>query len=305
MARGRIYQCVWSHTRCQQGAPSTPRHLPPRIINLEAPPNRSSGSLTRILRTRPRADYAALSYCWGSGNTLRTTIGTLASDMSGIPIKNFPAGLQDATKTTVALGLRYLWIDCLCIIQDDAADWAAHSSHEMHTIYGKSTVTNLRHLLWDGGIPGGDSSTTAHDLATYLIPPIRSWDLNVDATPLSQRGWALQERLLPRRLLHFGARRGRYGAAHLVCRTRAAWELAAGIKSLESVTNVLFQWYGILRLYSRRRLTRALDKMPAIIGIVKVFAGSLATDLCGSELGSQRIPILGGRMLPMEELNLS
>ncbi|KAI6362735.1 hypothetical protein MCOR25_006136 [Pyricularia grisea] len=224
MARDWINGCLQSHKRCQQWVPSTPPPLPYRIIDLETPAKPVLNIFDKDPKSRPSADYAALSYCWGLGKTLRTTKATLDSHMSGIPIDTLPTGLQDAVQATVALKLRYLWIDCLCIIQDDAADWIMHSSHEMQTIYGQSTVTisatssddaskpwlstSLQSSpvkLWDGQIPGGDSSNpTTQGLATYLIPPIHSWDLNIDAAPLSQRGWALQERLLPRRVLHFG-----------------------------------------------------------------------------------------------------
>ncbi|KAI6354281.1 hypothetical protein MCOR31_011513 [Pyricularia oryzae] len=336
MARTWIIDCVQSHSRCQQGIPSSPPPLPLRVIDLEIPTNPVLKICNPHPENRPRADYAALSYCWGSGNTLRTTKANLASHVAGIPIEDFPAGLQDAVQTTLALELRYLWIDCLCIIQDDVADWAAHSSHEMQAIYGQSTVTisatssddaskpwpsssaaNSPIKLWDGPIPGGDGSTTAPGLATYLIRPVRSWDLNIDAAPLSQRGWALQERLLPRRVLHFGAQqlafeclthtatessharlalRGAEALLHPFAHVAAATGLhisyagharhgqsLLGIKSslfrgdgaVESLDDVLLQWYGILRLYSRRRLTRALDRMPAIMGIVKLFAERL------------------------------
>lgn len=89
--------------------------------------------------------YAALSYCWGStGDDARAQItltqGSLAQHRLGIRFKRLPLSVQDAVAMTRALSLRYLWVDALCISQDDPADWDRQCV-DMHKIYGNAFVT--------------------------------------------------------------------------------------------------------------------------------------------------------------------
>ncbi|KAH7111152.1 heterokaryon incompatibility, partial [Dactylonectria estremocensis] len=70
--------------------------------------------------------YVALSYCWGSD--LSGVVTTLSSNvephLQGIAVNSLPQIIQDAVRVYRELGLRYLWVDSLCIIQDDRKDWA-------------------------------------------------------------------------------------------------------------------------------------------------------------------------------------
>jgi hypothetical protein len=77
----------------------------------------------------PPAKYAALSHCWGLYPLLTTTTSNISSHSSrppgrsGIPLSSLPRTFRDAILIKRALGLRYLWIDSLCIIQDSDVDW--------------------------------------------------------------------------------------------------------------------------------------------------------------------------------------
>ncbi|KAK7985256.1 hypothetical protein PG988_002878 [Apiospora saccharicola] len=86
--------------------------------------------------------YIALSHCWGKTLTkdLITTSGNLQSRLRSISHDSLPPSFQDAVTITRALGIRYLWIDALCIIQDSAADWATESA-KMASVYGDSYLT--------------------------------------------------------------------------------------------------------------------------------------------------------------------
>ncbi|KAF8962342.1 heterokaryon incompatibility protein-domain-containing protein, partial [Flammula alnicola] len=75
-----------------------------------------------------RGHYAALSHCWGKEQLLTTTQATIAKRMRGIPLEQMPKTFQDAVAITRGLGLRYIWIDSLCIIQQDKADWEQQSA---------------------------------------------------------------------------------------------------------------------------------------------------------------------------------
>jgi hypothetical protein len=69
--------------------------------------------------------YVCLSYCWGSdvADITKTTLSNLSDHMEGIRTLSLQKGIQDAIKICRGLEIRYLWVDSLCIIQDDAQDW--------------------------------------------------------------------------------------------------------------------------------------------------------------------------------------
>ncbi|RYP79680.1 hypothetical protein DL769_002820 [Monosporascus sp. CRB-8-3] len=82
-----------------------------------------------LVETGHREDlYVALSHCWGREQILVTTRKTLSDRMKGIALDDMPLTFRDAVKLTRALNLRYLWIDSLCIIQQDAQDWEEQSA---------------------------------------------------------------------------------------------------------------------------------------------------------------------------------
>ena len=69
-----------------------------------------------------------------------TTKSNLTSHLSNIDLDELPPAIQDAIRLTRLLGLRYIWIDALCIIQDDRDDWTREAS-KMHKVYTQSTLT--------------------------------------------------------------------------------------------------------------------------------------------------------------------
>jgi hypothetical protein len=83
--------------------------------------------------------YIALSYGYGRALPLRTTNATLDEHCDGIPFDVFPRTLQDAIHVTKGLGLRYIWINALCIIQDDEKNWEEQAAL-MGEIYEGSTL---------------------------------------------------------------------------------------------------------------------------------------------------------------------
>ncbi|KAG4428087.1 hypothetical protein IFR05_016431, partial [Cadophora sp. M221] len=70
---------------------------------------------------------ATLSHCWGQAKGLSTTKSTLDQHVQGIMFQDLPKSFQDAVTVSRSLGLPYLWIDSLCIIQDSKSDWERES----------------------------------------------------------------------------------------------------------------------------------------------------------------------------------
>ncbi|KAK6700464.1 hypothetical protein SNK05_013277 [Fusarium graminearum] len=85
--------------------------------------------------------YVALSYRWGGLEAVwQTTTSNLESRSSGFSIDEFPKTLSNIVKVTHNLGFKWIWIDSLCIVQDDKDDWAREAV-KMVAIYQNAIVT--------------------------------------------------------------------------------------------------------------------------------------------------------------------
>jgi Heterokaryon incompatibility protein (HET) len=197
------------------------------------PPNRlvyvgpADGSENpRLVLTQGIEDsWVALSYCWGGESDFVLSQTTLKSLMDGMPLTLFPATIRDAITITRGLGVRYLWVDALCIRQDSQSDWL-HESSKMQNVYKDATVTliaasstsvnegifltrffqnNPCPLPWGAPCNTDKASPTSRQLA-YLRPTTSECDLG-EPWPIHHRGWALQEDLLSSRTLSFSSSR--------------------------------------------------------------------------------------------------
>lgn len=103
--------CVEGHVECRSRQES---ELPRRVIDVH-------GDSPHLFIPFPgtTGKWVALSHCWGKGNTYKTTRETLESRQHGLDWGSLPQTYRDAIMVTRALGYQYLWIDSLCIVQDD------------------------------------------------------------------------------------------------------------------------------------------------------------------------------------------
>lgn len=118
-ARRWLAECTGSHAQCNS---ADSNWLPTRVLDL----GEGNGPIeVRLYETvTGQLDkYIALSYCWGKCGNLVTTKATLKDRKEGIPWDSMPQTFRDAAEISRKLEIRYLWIDALCIIQDDASDW--------------------------------------------------------------------------------------------------------------------------------------------------------------------------------------
>jgi len=136
-----IRQCAEFHMVCT--VVENPQ-LPIRILDLGDPRVQDTSTMKLKVSGGERGHYIALSYRWGAnaggGSTLLTTTTLLADRLKGIPWQDIPQTFRDAIKLSWALGVRYLWIDSLCILQDDEADWDKEAA-SMAEVYENSFLT--------------------------------------------------------------------------------------------------------------------------------------------------------------------
>lgn len=185
-----------------------------------------------VLLTSSSIQYIALSHCWGTGNRpFTTTHATFPQRTDRIAFASLPRTFQHAVQATRELGARYLWIDSLCIVQDDVEDWAIESGL-MGSIYARSYVT----LAADssGSSEGGLFNTASvlqdeepmgqhvvlklpaeGEVRHLYISDERAVPSNLDSRGVSEdgesdpdrtlvtRGWTLQEAILAPRVLHY------------------------------------------------------------------------------------------------------
>ncbi|KAH7094792.1 heterokaryon incompatibility protein-domain-containing protein [Paraphoma chrysanthemicola] len=207
-----LENCDSDHPQCQRSRPS---RLPSRVLELRGPKDvrLHVGEFTEADRLR----YACLSHCWGGTVPLRTTKDTVQSFLAdGIPWDSLPLTFQHAANLTHRLGLRYLWIDSLCIIQDDEEDWRHHGS-SMCNIYSGSYVTlaatgapNSAHGMFTS-FPRENDCFKYFNIADprderqeyEIVAYDKSKSTRYEDLPLSGRAWFFQERLLSPRIVHF------------------------------------------------------------------------------------------------------
>lgn len=137
IARNWLSSCQRWHHRCTGQPISTIK--PSRLLELSSSERqislrvRSAHELTEI-----PLSYCTLNHCWGRRQPVRLTRGLLRSFQHHRPFEILPQTFADAIQITLNLGLSYLWIDSLCICQDDQDDWLAESA-KMGDIYSNAT----------------------------------------------------------------------------------------------------------------------------------------------------------------------
>ncbi|ROW17088.1 hypothetical protein VPNG_01025 [Cytospora leucostoma] len=111
--------------------------LPTRVLDL-GDADAMEGDLRLVETDRQNGQYVALSYCWGGYADFRTLRDNYTERLEEIRFDQLPALFAHAVKVTRGLGIRYLWIDALCIIQEDAEDWHREAAC-MSDIYWNTT----------------------------------------------------------------------------------------------------------------------------------------------------------------------
>lgn len=263
------------------------------------------------------ADYVSLSHCWGKSPAYKTEILSLLDRRRGMSVVEMPKTFRDAVAITRNLGLQYLWIDSLCIIQDSAVDWARESA-QMGRIYrdaaitifaessdsdaggcfasrpqtGKTSAlyrTPMLDALMDlfseqRGCPGSSFvQQKLHHAGSHSLPEqysifesAKRLIVMEGLTPLSSRGWVLQESILSFRSLTYDQHEVRWACPTMIAcecipegHARKSWSrFDKGDVDVVEERSLFNAWATIVNEFSLRRLTFGKDKLPALAGIV-------------------------------------
>ncbi|EXJ86538.1 hypothetical protein A1O3_03490 [Capronia epimyces CBS 606.96] len=304
-----IKECSLGHRLCT--IDKRPPFLPTRLVDVSPESCPSGMRLVHTVDFLDRAaKYAALSHAWGLKEQRikpipKTRADSLLDRLDQIPWEELTKTFQDAIVVARRLGLRYIWIDALCIIQDDAADFATQAS-QMAQIYGRAhvVISATRAATGDVGIfhrrPGAQtvSCTDKEDkrLTAFVKQRLVHDDFitgeprDFGTSPLFARAWCFQERLLATRVVHFSQHEIVWECnQELWCecggiRPDSTTETGSNFKGRQALAmrksslSVRHRtWYDILRVYTARSLTVESDRLPALSG----FAHQIATPAMG------------------------
>ncbi|KAI9855924.1 MAG: hypothetical protein M1813_009358 [Trichoglossum hirsutum] len=279
--------------------------FPARLIDLEAFPGtktRAVGDLRLVEVVRDCPKYMTLSHYWGGNLEGKTTLLNLSQRLLRFRLQEIPPTFKDTVEITRRLGIRYLWIDALCIIQDSPTDWAEESV-KMAEIYSQSFLTiaadkckdsfgscfNIASRAQDLGgetectmveVPKTLQDGSTSSLLFWLLrDSFQSPDMGpLENSPLNERGWVFQERILSPRTVHFTATqlvwecRGTLLTEDLLPLPSADRRHASFFKEfLGSDPRNIIHWYGeIESAYLPLKFTNPEDRLIAISGIAKM-----------------------------------
>ena len=300
-ARQHLLECEIYHKDCES---SLDREMPTRVVDLGRP---GSGSNPYILETGGRlGKYIALSYCWGDGvkHPVKLKKSNYSAMLQGFVYGSLTRSHEEALQVAQILGYRYIWIDALCIIQDDSSDWEKESSR-MTECYHNAALTLIAGES-DHSSKGFLSCSFEHCLNpvqldyTHLDAPGEKSDLYVclprstETGPVAERAWCFQEDLLSRRKLIFGreqlffncASRDFHESGIVFNKNRStSLDVKEIFLSLDLHTigespdvrreKVITAWYTIVQEFSACSMFDPHDVFAAFMGVAKKVQGML------------------------------
>ncbi|KAJ4201437.1 hypothetical protein NW759_015624 [Fusarium solani] len=292
------------HSRCLHG--QTPL-LPTRVLKIGP-----EDEPLELYESQPgeTGKYIALSHCWGrrAYQPLRTTARSLSMGSLSFPLTNRSAVFSDAIWICRQLGVPYIWIDSLCIVQDSKRDWEAESA-KMAQYYSQAHLTIAVETSPNGTVPflrerderwqamafkatDQDGSPSTYVVQEHYMTEFYEDDPKnyyIDGRDLlPTRAWTMQESFLSNRIIHFTP-------------SDMIWECHNGIASQdehrdaskamklnvrpvfyaldymeatdeERVEGAYKVWSSLLDQFCRRSITFESDRLPAFSGVASRFS---------------------------------
>ncbi|KAM0431385.1 hypothetical protein ACHAPT_005362 [Fusarium lateritium] len=306
-----LENCWGNHAGCRKNHDAS--YLPTRLIDVES----SAPSLVRLVVTAEESiddpRYIASSHCWGLNMpaSAKTITSNLKQHTESISLSDLSHTFVDFITISRNIGVRYVWIDSLCIIQDSYEDWTIEAS-QMAAVYSNAYVTVAASSSSDGtgGCRIGDASTS------FFGPADLTWDeedesentksrtvrvfakpanhavTSLSQDPLLSRGWTLQERELSPRVIHYSRDTIRWECVCQKATLEFPWsdglsfnnalrafdqgqlqpQGTEGWYSNEAARKNSFVWFEVVERYTKRSLTKQTDILPAVSGIARYFS---------------------------------
>lgn len=291
------------HSQCKVASQSDSSIRPARLVEVSSDRSDHHVKLHCTNETE-KIEWGTLSYCWGGDQTGKLTIARLPQYTQKIQVSSLSATLRDAIRVAQGIGMRYIWIDALCIIQDCQDDKLIELA-KMPKIYEMSMLT----------ISASSASTSAEGFLqtrkSIAGQPIRLRTALADGSrgnillcrseqrfgstdePVNQRAWCFQERLLSHRILDYGTRSLQWACRSQELQMGGAFQLSEPgldgsggrgmwqtryqdprfqdlLQTVESKRVEIWGW--IVRIYSSRKITFTQDRPIALAGIAEEYA---------------------------------
>jgi hypothetical protein len=294
-----ISTCVNEHEECKAAVhqirgTSHQQQLPTRLLRLKRGKRHPLLCVCETQHLDPSTRYVTLSHCWGVSQPTKLLITNYTDFMQQVEFNSLPRTFQDAVAFSIAVGVEYLWIDSLCIIQDSRDDWQREAPL-MCSVYSNSWVNFAATAARDGhgGLFHNNSplvqscllktSWTGLQPGEYLCVDETAWQRRIEDGPLNKRAWVLQERLLAPRTIHFAYDQiwwsclsgenccEAFPTGTLTTSWIASPSIAALLKtSKEDLISCNEAWLTIVKAYTKLDLTYGSDKLIALAGIAEV-----------------------------------
>ncbi|KAI1095826.1 heterokaryon incompatibility protein-domain-containing protein [Rostrohypoxylon terebratum] len=294
----------------KQNPPQQPSFIPTRLIQVDCDvPRLVLKDDVLKSRTEP-IRYAALSYCWGNReealSQYKTTKSTLKARLSGFEARKMSKILCDAIYTARALSMSYIWVDALCIIQDDIQDWEKESI-QMGRIYENAHVTffTLASNSCTQGFLERQPALLRIPFRSKINPQIEgAWGVRLQGidsrlsvlnddlyinkdlatSNWGKRGWTYQEQALSKACIWFGTSR-----IHFLCpewsytegdavRSRALPHFQLDHLNVpdKHADSLCWNWYAVVvEQFTERLFTNWTDLFPALSGLAQNFHKTL------------------------------
>ncbi|KAF7547980.1 hypothetical protein G7046_g8839 [Stylonectria norvegica] len=222
LAKHWVKECLTHHEGCKKPIDEKPWY-PTRLLSFDL----NDTSMVRLLDTDQTTlvgQYMTLTHRWGPTEHLMLTKDTYPQLLDGVLLSALPQVFQDAISICRHMGVGYIWIDSLCILQgkDNIRDWqheaslmrnvysnsfcnisAADASDSSQSIFGSRDPGTIIPQEVEMTISGGEGGKTTERL---ILSDYRFWKTEVTDALVNKRAWVLQERFLAPRILHFGKR---------------------------------------------------------------------------------------------------
>ena len=307
--REHFERCL-RHPKCIDAARKAGHHIAPkRLLDVQHHSHER-------LYTVPEGNhphYVALSYCWGATQPeqVKTKSANVHDRHDVTDLSAFPQTIQDAVDVCRSFGFYYIWIDALCIVQDDTDDQASEIA-KMGSIYRGAALTIAAASAassTDGFLQDRTFKEVYGNL--FRIPYCHKQDGNITEgsillselpisdryeEPLDERGWTMQEDMLSLRLLRFGSKQTTWrcpthpGGINIdggSCPVRENEDMAFAVdnpslnaevrsrminSAASASSNVYESWQNNIAKYTLRKFTRPSDKLSACAALAENFS---------------------------------